>query len=101
LGIMSFTPLSTRFPKITLDISEGINYLRNIGGNSPEGEEKMRLYEGFPSAEQIEALTQFAAIHGRNWKSVLRDAWMDGDYQGFENSHLLQQVRNTFGPSFL
>lgn len=61
----------------------------------------MRLYEGFPSPEQIEALTQFAAIHGRNWKSVLRDAWMDGDYQGFENSHLLQQVRNTFGPSFL
>jgi hypothetical protein len=61
----------------------------------------MRLYEGFPSTEQIEALTQFAAIHGRNWKSVLRDAWMDGDYQGFENSHLLQQVRNTFGPSFL
>ena len=61
----------------------------------------MRLYEGFPSAEQIEALTQFAAVHGRNWKSVLRNAWMDGDYQGFENSHLLQQVRNTFGPSFL
>jgi hypothetical protein len=41
MGIMSLTPLSTRFPKIVLDFREGINYLRNIGGNSPEGEEKM------------------------------------------------------------
>jgi hypothetical protein len=54
-----------------------------------------------PNAEQIEALKEWAKLHGRNWKAPLRDAWMDGDYHGFENSHLLQQVRNTFGPSWL
>jgi hypothetical protein len=27
-GIMSFTPLSTRFPKITVDFCEGISYLK-------------------------------------------------------------------------
>lgn len=55
----------------------------------------------WPTTEQIQALKEFAKIHGRNWKSVLRDAWMDGDYQGFENCHLLQQIRNTFGPGWL
>ncbi len=61
----------------------------------------MKLYGGFPSTEQIEALKEFAAIHGRNWKSVLREAWMDGNYHGFQKDWLLQQIRNTFGPSFL
>lgn len=61
----------------------------------------MRNEAGFPSTEQIEALKEFAAIHGRNWKSALRDAWLDGDYRGFQKDWLLQQVRNTFGPSFL
>jgi hypothetical protein len=64
-------------------------------------EENKMNQVGWPSTEQIDALKQFAAIHGRYWKSVLRDAWMDGDYRGFENSWLLQQVRNTFGPSWL
>ena len=50
-----------------------------------------------PSTEQVEALKTWAAIYGRNWKSALRDAWMNGDYNGFADSHLLQQVRNTFG----
>ena len=54
-----------------------------------------------PSTEQVEALKAWAAIYGRNWKSTLRDAWMNGDYHGFADSHLLQQVRNTFGPSWL
>jgi hypothetical protein len=54
-----------------------------------------------PTAEQIQALRTWALRFGRNWKVALRDAWMDGDYQGFEDSHLLQQVRNTFGPSWL
>jgi hypothetical protein len=54
-----------------------------------------------PSTEQLDAVQQWAALHGRKWKAALREAWMCGDYQGFENSHLLQQVRNTFGPSWL
>jgi hypothetical protein len=54
-----------------------------------------------PSTEQVEALKAWAAIYGRNWKSALRQAWMTGEYNGFENSHFLQQIRNTFGPSWL
>ncbi len=57
--------------------------------------------QGFPSREQVEALKAWAAIYGRNWKSALRDAWMNGNYNGFADSHLLQQVRNNFGPSWL
>lgn len=34
----------------------------------------------FPSKEQIAALKAFAAVHGRNWKSALRQAWETGDY---------------------
>jgi hypothetical protein len=54
-----------------------------------------------PTPEQIAALREWAAIHGRNWKAPLRDAWMNGDYHGFANSHYLQQVRNNLGPSWL
>jgi hypothetical protein len=54
-----------------------------------------------PSKEQVEALKAWAALYGRNWKSALRNAWMDGNYHGFADSHYLQQVRNTFGPSWL
>lgn len=54
-----------------------------------------------PNAEQIDALREWAALYGRNWKSALRTAWMDVEYKGFEKGYLLQQVRNTFGPSWL
>jgi hypothetical protein len=54
-----------------------------------------------PSTEQLEALKAWAALYGRNWKSSLRDAWMTGDYGSFEQSNYLQQIRNTFGPSWL
>jgi hypothetical protein len=60
---------------------------------------------GWPSTEQIEALKEFAEAHGRNWKSALREAWMTGNYEGIEpygkTAAYLQQVRNTFGPSWL
>lgn len=55
----------------------------------------------WPRKDQIEALVEWARLNGRTWVSKLRDAWMDGDYNRFENSHLLQQVRNTQGPSWL
>jgi hypothetical protein len=54
-----------------------------------------------PSTEQLEALKAWAALYGRNWKAPLRDAWMTGDYGSFEQSNYLQQIRNTFGPSWL
>jgi hypothetical protein len=53
------------------------------------------------SVEQLEALNAWAALYGRNWKLPLRDAWMTGDYGSFEQSNYLQQIRNTFGPSWL
>ena len=56
------------------------------------------------TAEQLAALRTFAHQHGRTWKAVLRDAWFSGNYphSADENSDaLLQQVRNTFGPSWL
>ena len=58
---------------------------------------------GEPSAEQWEALKRFAAQHGRTWKATLREAWMSGIYPSSEgdDSALLQQVRNTFGPRWL
>lgn len=57
-----------------------------------------------PTTEQIEALKTFAAANGRTWKQALRHAWETGrydDYNGTERSDLLQQVRNSFGPSWL
>lgn len=60
-----------------------------------------------PTKEQIEALKTFAAINGRTWKSKLRQAWYDGSYGDYgieqygDTAALLQQVRNTFGPSWL
>lgn len=54
-----------------------------------------------PTPEQLAALNKWAAQYGRNWKSKLRDAWFCGDYQGFEASNYLQQLRNTLGPSWL
>jgi hypothetical protein len=55
----------------------------------------------YPTPEQITALKQWAQEHGRKWKSKLREAWMTGDYGLFTGDTYLQQVRNTFGPSWL
>jgi hypothetical protein len=54
-----------------------------------------------PTVEQLNAVIRFATEHGRTWKSQLNDAWMTGNYVGFVGSHLLQQVRNQFGPEWL
>ena len=64
-------------------------------------ETKMMKTAQIPSTEQMEALKAWATLYGRNWKSSLRDAWMTGDYGSFEQSNYLQQLRNTFGPSWL
>jgi hypothetical protein len=49
--------------------------------------------------ETLNALKQFAQKHGRNWKSVLREAWMyDGPWSG---TGCLRRLRNTHGPSWL
>ena len=53
------------------------------------------------SSEQESALIRFAATHGRTWKSQLNDMWMIAAYGGHPDTHLLQQVRNQLGPSWL
>jgi len=50
------------------------------------------------------AVARFNRNKGNNYKSVIREAWMNGDYQsvGLDDiSAKLQQVRNQFGPSWL
>ncbi len=57
-----------------------------------------------PTAEQIQALVTFANANGRTWKSNLRHCWEAGCYDlhsGTERMDLLQQIRNSFGPSWL
>ena len=57
-----------------------------------------------PSNEQLEALRTWRDAHPHNWKQELREAWFDGDYGIFmytDTAALLQQIRNTFGPSWL
>ncbi len=71
-----------------------------------EAIDKLVSPENYPSTatlndEQLKAIQSFAASHGRSWKSKLRDAWMTGQYDGFEGSNYLQQIRNSFGPSWL
>jgi hypothetical protein len=51
--------------------------------------------------EQRDQLKQFAAQHGRNWKSKLRELWMRGADANEPSGHLLRQVRNQVGPSGL
>ena len=48
------------------------------------------------TAEQLEAIGDYARQHGRTWKSQLNHDWMTGQTSG-----PLQQIRNQFGPSWL
>jgi len=58
-----------------------------------------------PSQEQMDALRAFARANGRTWKAALRDLWMNGVYNyavmGDADSACLQQIRNTFEPTWL
>jgi hypothetical protein len=58
-----------------------------------------------PNTEQLEALRLFAVANGRSWKAELNALWYNGAYDnanlGGAPAHLLQQVRNGYGPSWL
>jgi|HubBroStandDraft_1064217.scaffolds.fasta_scaffold34755_8 hypothetical protein len=45
---------------------------------------------------QLYALEMYARANGRYWKSKLHDDWMNG-----RSSGTLQQIRNSFGPTWL
>ena len=54
--------------------------------------------------EQLTALREYAARHGRTWKSKLNDEWTNG-WSAYDETRYdigcLQQVRNQFGPGWL
>lgn len=55
-----------------------------------------------PNPEQLDALQRWAKQYGRTWKEALRDAWFHAGYRDFDGpSAPLQQLRNSFGPSWL
>lgn len=54
-----------------------------------------------PTPAQFAALYCYAKAHGRRWKSKLTEAWMTGEYDRTDDSMNLQQIRNTFGASWL
>jgi hypothetical protein len=52
----------------------------------------------------LDTLMEVKFKHGRNYKSKIRGAWMNGNYETDsleEWSRELQQIRNAFGPSWL
>jgi hypothetical protein len=52
--------------------------------------------------EQRQAVRAFAGQQGRQWKAALRQMWEGGNYWGTAtNVPVLQQLRNTIGPSGL
>lgn len=53
--------------------------------------------------DQREALKFFSEKNGQAWKDKLNIAWTSGSYKGLDNnqSALLQQVRNQYGPEWL
>jgi hypothetical protein len=57
-----------------------------------------------PSTEQLAAIEAFAAKYGSlrgGWKEHLLTVWMSGADAREPNGHLLRQLRNQFGPSWL
>lgn len=56
---------------------------------------------GTPNEEQLAAIKAYALHHGRYWKAQLRTDWMNGRDAQRHNGHLLRQVRNQFGPTWL
>ena len=53
------------------------------------------------SPAQQAAIDAFAAKYGDKWKHKLQIAWLAGTDTAQPNGHLLRQVRNQFGPSWL
>jgi hypothetical protein len=53
------------------------------------------------TAQQLAAVRQVAKYYGRTWKQSLREAWMTGQYGSYMDAPVLQQIRNSFGPSWL
>lgn len=62
---------------------------------------RTKTQQNQPTAEQLEAVRAFAARHGSDWREALAQAWWTGRDASQPGGHLLRQVRNTCGPSWL
>lgn len=47
-----------------------------------------------PTDEEQEVLQEAKKFYGRSWRQEIQTAWMNGNYQGFPNAHMLQRMRN-------
>jgi hypothetical protein len=56
-------------------------------------------------ADELQALSDFAAEYGREWKQYLLAAWLSyaykGRHMGGRDSGILRNIRNEFGPTWL
>lgn len=57
----------------------------------------MRTYRDL-TAEELQALQDYAKTQGRNWKAQLVEDWMSDHRRQWGT---LRVIRNTFGPSWL
>jgi hypothetical protein len=81
--------------------SHGYNATANAFGREVEPEPiPCPLLKG-PNQEQLAALQHYAISRGRSWKQDLNTAWMNGADAREDDGHLLRQVRNDFGPTWL
>lgn len=51
--------------------------------------------------DQRARLIEFRDTHGRHWKQELNDMWQNGRDANERNGHLLRQIRNQRGPTWL
>ncbi|HCL65533.1 MAG TPA: hypothetical protein DIC56_11975 [Rhizobium sp.] len=63
----------------------------------------MRRFDAEPlpplTEEEVNALQDYAARHGRSWKRILNNAWM-GEAP-YDDGGILRRLRNTHGPTWL
>ena len=63
----------------------------------------MRRFDAEPlpplTEEEVNALQDYAARHGRSWKRILNNVWM-GEAP-HDDGGILRRLRNTHGPAWL
>ncbi|MDI6834376.1 MAG: hypothetical protein QMD99_01520 [Rhizobiaceae bacterium] len=63
----------------------------------------MRRFDAEPlpplTEEEVNALQDYAARHGRSWKRILNYVWM-GEAP-YDDGGILRRLRNTHGPTWL
>jgi len=63
----------------------------------------MRRFDAEPlpplTEEEVNALQDYAARHGRSWKRILHNAWF-GEAP-YDDGRILRRLRNTPGPTWL